>query len=122
MVRSMGEATRLVKQGAVNVGGCIPPCNMRMPPFKCSCGGWKKATDFREDLPTGMVIRVGKGDWRLLIKEDDPNAPPVKKGKNHHPGFNQLRGIGWVPVEKVEIQYSTVEPKDEPCQVSPEAV
>jgi hypothetical protein len=134
MVRSMGEATRLVKQGAVHVGGCIWPCNMRRccpdeathntcpvpaaQQFKCTCGGWKKVTDFRQDVPEGQVVRISRGDWRLLIKEDDPNAPPANKGKNHHPGFNQLRGVGRVEISVLE----TTEPIDEPCQDSTEAV
>jgi len=89
MVRSMGEVTRLVKQGAVLVGGCIQPCNMRITPFKCTCGGWRKVTDFREEVLSGTVVRIGKGNYRLLPRED---------GKQ---GFNQLKGIGWIPEDMV---------------------
>ena len=84
MARSGAEAQRLVKQGGVLVGGCIPPCNMRQSPYKCTCGGWRKIVNPVEDVQTGEVMRVGDGSWRLLSREGAQ-------------GFDQIRGIAWVP-------------------------
>jgi hypothetical protein len=85
MARSGAEAQRLVKQGAVLVGGCIPPCNPRKEPYnKCTCGGWKKITNPVEDVNSGEVMRIGDGSWRLPKKESAQ-------------GFDQVPGIAWVP-------------------------
>lgn len=86
MARSGGEAQRLVQQGGVWVGGCIPPCNARMSPFKCTCNGWHKSLNPTENISAGTVLRLGDGSWRLLIR----------KGSS---AFDQLCGIGHVPVD-----------------------
>jgi hypothetical protein len=85
MARSNAEANRLVKQGSVWIGGCIPPCNARMAPYKCTCNGWHKSTNPTEEVSPGIVIRIKDGSWRLLARED---------GRN---GFDQIPGIGRVP-------------------------
>jgi hypothetical protein len=90
MARSGAEAQRLVKQGCVWVGGCIPPCNARLPPFKCTCNGWRKVLNPVEDVPEGQVLRIGDGSWRLL-----PSSDPNRK-------FDQVRGIGRIPDAEVE--------------------
>ena|ERR1035441_3309519 len=86
MARSGAEANRLVKQGSIWFGGCIPPCNKRIHPFVCTCGGWKKTTNPTEEINAGQVIRIKDGSIRLLTRED---------GKQ---GFDQLVGIGRVPI------------------------
>ena len=89
MARTGSEANRMVKEGSILVGGCIPPCNARMPPYKCVCDGWRKATNPVEEIPAGTVLRVRDGRWRLLTG-DVPNK------------FDQVPGIGWVPEENLE--------------------
>ena len=89
MARSGAEAQRLVKQGAVLVGGCIPPCNARLAPYVCTCNGWKKITNPVEDIAPGTVVRIGTGTWRLLQRD----------GKQ---GFDAVPGIGWVPEKNLE--------------------
>lgn len=84
MARSGAEAQRLIKQGAVLVGGCVPPCNARLAPFKCVCDGWRKITNPTEEVKPGEVVRVGDGNWRLLKAEGSSK-------------FDQIPGIGWVP-------------------------
>lgn len=84
IARSGAEANRFVRQGAIWVGGCIPPCNARMFPFKCVCGGWRKATDPIENIPAGVVVRLKDGNWRLMPREGTS-------------AFDQVPGIGWVP-------------------------
>ena len=69
MARSGAEAQRLIKQGAVYAGGCIPPCNARNLPYKCVCKGWRRVTNPAEDVMSGDVVRVGDGNWRLLKRE-----------------------------------------------------
>lgn len=88
MARSGAEANRLVKQGAVWIGGCIAPCNKREFPFVCTCNGWHKSTNPIEDVPSGQVIRIGNGmgENRLLVAEG-------------RVGFDQLMGIGRIPIE-----------------------
>ena len=85
MARSGAEANRLVKQGSVLVGGCIPPCNARIVPFKCNCCGWQKITNPIEEISADTVLRIKDGSWRLLLRED---------GKQ---GFDQVIGIGRIP-------------------------
>jgi hypothetical protein len=85
IARSGTEANRLVKQGSVWFGGCIPPCNSRIAPFKCTCDGWKKSINPIEEVSAGQVIRIKDGSWRLLTRED---------GKQ---GFDSVPGIGRVP-------------------------
>jgi predicted rRNA methylase YqxC with S4 and FtsJ domains len=85
MAQSGSEAQRLIKQGAVLVGGCIPPCNGRMPPYKCVCDGWKKITNPGEDVAAGQVVRIGDGNYRM-IKRLDGTA-----------GYDMFIGIGCVP-------------------------
>jgi hypothetical protein len=87
MARSGAEANRLVKQGSVWIGGCTPPCNARVFPFKCTCNGWHKATSPTEDVPVGQVIRIKDGSWRLLTRMDGSQ------------GFDQVPGINRVPNE-----------------------
>jgi hypothetical protein len=103
MARSGAEAQRLVKQGAVLVGGCIPPCNMRrccgdneeshlgepcpLPvsmQFKCTCENWRKVTNPIEEIDSGEVMRIGDGGWRLLKREGVT-------------GFDQVPGIARFP-------------------------
>lgn len=84
MARTGGEAQRLVKQGSILVGGCIPPCNARLHPYTCNCGGWRKVTNPTEEIKPDEVIRIGSGNWRF-VKDD-------KK-------FDQLPGIGWCPAQ-----------------------
>jgi predicted rRNA methylase YqxC with S4 and FtsJ domains len=88
IARSGSEAQRLIKQGAVLVGGCIPPCNGRMPPYKCTCNGWRKVTSPTEDIPAGQVVRISDGNWRLMNRLDNTS------------GFDQVPGIGWVPEDE----------------------
>lgn len=87
MARSGAEANRLVKQGSVWFGGCIPPCNARVFPYKCTCDGWKKSTNPIEEVSAGQVIRIKDGSWRLLNRIDGQQ------------GFDQVVGIGRVPDE-----------------------
>lgn len=85
LARSRGEAQRLIKQGSIMVGGCISPCNKRLFPFTCSCGGWRKITNPAEEIAGGEVIRIKDGSWRLLAGD--------------HGKMDQLPGIGWVPAD-----------------------
>lgn len=84
MARSGAEAQRLVKEGAVLAGGCIPPCNARLPPYKCVCAGWAKVTNPAQDVAAGVVLRVKDGNYRLLKRDGSQ-------------GFDTIPGIGWVP-------------------------
>ena len=92
MARSGSEANRMVKEGSVLVGGCIPPCNGRLPPYKCTCGGWRKASNPAENIDAGTVLRVKDGSWRLLVREGSVKATGTV--------YDQLPGIGWVPEEE----------------------
>ncbi|HEX5426633.1 MAG TPA: hypothetical protein VFW94_24150 [Candidatus Acidoferrales bacterium] len=95
--RSVADAQRLVKQGAVWVGGCAPPCNPRQEPFlKCFCGGWRKITNPAERVETGEKVRVSSGNWRLVNRTDG------------RPGWDQLPGIGEVPDEGCASEADTV--------------
>ena len=88
IARSGSEANRFIKQGAIWIGGCIPPCNGRMSPYKCTCGGWRKANNPIEDVPAGQVVRLKDGNWRLMTRLDGGS------------GFDQVPGIGWVPEDE----------------------
>lgn len=83
MARSGSEASRLVKQGAVQVGGCSPDCTW-FNTGRCACGGWQRMTDPVAEVAGGDAIKVGTGMWRLL-----------KKDGSH--GFDQVPGVGRVP-------------------------
>src|ERR1700678_2888933 len=91
IARSGSEAQRMIKQGSVLVGGCIPPCNGRIPPYHCTCNGWRKVTDPAEDISAGQVVRVKDGNWRLMNRLDNAS------------GFEQVRGIGWVPEDEIPL-------------------
>lgn len=83
LARSRAEAQRLIKQGAVSVGGCAADCTF----FKtgnCTCGGWEKTTDTQDDIPSGWCVKIGKGFWRRV---------PKLEGE----GFDQLNGVCKVP-------------------------
>lgn len=81
LARSNAEAHRLIKQGAVSVGGCIFPCNKRQFPYKCTCDGWHKATNPKEDVTSGKVIRVGPmGLYRFVTKMDRKQGIDTLKG------------------------------------------
>ena len=91
IARSGSEAQRFIKQGAIWVGGWIPPCNGRMPPYKCTCGGWRKVTNPTEDIPAGQVVRLSEGNWRLMNSLDGSSS------------FDQVPGIGWVPEDESPV-------------------
>lgn len=80
LARTGGEANRLVKQGAVQVGGCDPSCSF-FKTGKCSCGGWVKVTDPTEEITEGFAVKVGTGMWRTLPRIDGEK------------GFDQIRGV-----------------------------
>lgn len=87
MARSVAEAQRFIKQGAVWIGtGCKPECEFRRVSCRCTCGGQRKATNPTEDLEDGIFLRVGDGNYRLM--------KPRMDGKD---GFDQLAGCGFVP-------------------------
>ena len=81
LARSRTEAERLIRQGAVSVGGCDPNC-----PFfttgKCTCDGWRKVTKVTEEIAVGLAVKVGNGMWRLMTRVDGSQ------------GFDQVKGIG----------------------------
>lgn len=89
LARSGGEANRLTKQGAVQVGGCASDCTF-FSTGRCTCGGWKKVLNPVEDVEEGIVVKVSSGFWRCLPRID---------GRQ---GFDQLPGVGKVPVMKQE--------------------
>jgi hypothetical protein len=84
LARTGGEADRLIKGGAVLMGGCDPECRFFATGY-CSCGQWQKVTDPRAEAEKGAVIKVGAGLWRTVARID---------GKQ---GFDQLRGVCRVP-------------------------
>lgn len=85
VARTGAEAQRLIKQGAIWVGGCIPPCNARLPPYKCVCNGWRKVLNPAEDVPAGQVVRIKDGNYRLMNRLDGQS------------GSDQVPSIGWIP-------------------------
>lgn len=70
MVLSRSEAQRLIKGGAVFMGGCVGPCNARR--FQCpsfagnNCDLWLRVTDPTTEAIPGEVIRIGRGNYRLV--------------------------------------------------------
>jgi hypothetical protein len=125
MARSGSEATRMVKEGSVWVGGCTPPCNPRrccgdharlhpgqlcpLPIFlqyKCHCNGWRKANNPTEDVPAGTVLRVKDGSLRLLVRDGAVKSSGTV--------YDSIQGIGWVPEEvkaKLETEVISVHQK-----------
>lgn len=63
LASSRGEAERLVKQGAVRIGGCEARCSF-FETGKCTCGEWRKATSPTEDVKPGESVKVGSGFGR----------------------------------------------------------
>lgn len=85
LARSNAEAQRLVKSGAVRVGGCSADCDF-FHTGNCNCGGWERITDPTQEIAQGLVVKVGTGFWRLVTKMESR-------------GFDQLPGVCWVPAE-----------------------
>lgn len=85
LARSGSEATRLIKQGAVSVGGCKPDCAF-LDTGKCTCDGWTKVLNPVLEIEVGLAVRVGDGRWRLMNKLEGT-------------GWDQVKGIARVPVD-----------------------
>lgn len=81
LVRSRTEAERLIRQGAVSVGGCDPDCSF-FTTGKCTCNGWRKITKATEEIEVGFAVKVGTGFWRLMPRLDG------------NPGYDMVNGIG----------------------------
>jgi hypothetical protein len=81
---SGSEANRLIKQGAVQVGGCDPDCTF-FTTGKCTCGGWAKITNPAEEIAAGLSVKVGSGFGRTVAKIDGTS------------GFQFLHGVAKVP-------------------------
>jgi hypothetical protein len=90
LARSGSEATRLIKQGAVSVGGCDPDCEF-FDTGKCSCGGWKKVTNPVEEVEAGLAVKVGDGNYRLMNKLEGT-------------GWDQVKGVARVPADSVTVK------------------
>lgn len=88
LARSVSEANRLVKQGAVLVGGCKPDCTF-FTTGSCTCGGWEKVTNPAQDISPGTCVKVGTGFGRTVAKIDGTS------------GFDQLKGVAKVPSEVI---------------------
>lgn len=80
LVRSRTEAERMIRQGAVSVGGCAPDCSF-FTTGRCTCNGWRKVTKATEEIEVGLAVKVGKGFWRAMTRLDAP-------------GFDLVNGIG----------------------------
>ena len=80
LVRSRTEAERLIRQGAVSVGGCDPECTF-FTTGKCTCGGWRKVTKATEEIEVGLVVKVGNGFWRVMNRLEGS-------------GYDLVNGIG----------------------------
>jgi S4 domain len=80
LVRSRTEAERLIRQGAVSVGGCDPECTF-FTTGKCTCGGWRKVTKVTEEIEVGLAVKVSSGLWRVMNRLDGP-------------GYDLVNGIG----------------------------
>lgn len=72
LVRSRTEAERIIKQGAVSVGGCAPDC-LFFTTGKCSCHGWRKVTKATEEIEIGLAVKIGHGNWRVMTRLDIVN-------------------------------------------------
>lgn len=83
LARSGAEAVRLIRQGAVTVGGCSPDCQF-IHIGVCTCDGWKKIIDPIAEIESGLAVKVGTGHWRLM----------TRTGKV---GWDQVKGVGRVP-------------------------
>jgi predicted rRNA methylase YqxC with S4 and FtsJ domains len=83
LARSGSEATRLIKQGAVSVGGCKPNCEF-LETGKCTCDGWTKVLNPVAEIEVGLAVKVGDGNWRLMNRLDGA-------------GWDQVKGIATVP-------------------------
>lgn len=81
MVRSRTEADRMIKQGAVSVGGCDSDCSF-FSTGRCACGGWRKVTKVTEEIEVGMAVKIGSGNWRVMTRLDGTV------------GFDMVKGIG----------------------------
>lgn len=84
LARSGSEANRLIKQGAVQVGGCQPDCTF-FSTGKCVCGGWTKVTNPAAEIESGMCVKIGNGLYRTVARIDGTS------------GFDQLKGVAKVP-------------------------
>lgn len=100
LARSNGEAARLIKQGAVTVGGCATTCDW-FTTGKCSCGGWEKITDPRADVAAGLAVKVGSGNWRVMTRDNQGKPGPV---------YDQVPGITRVLSLTTEPESVRVEP------------
>ncbi len=69
LARTGGEAQRLIKGGGVRVGYCSPECSF-FKTGRCDCGGWRKVTNPVEEVASDLVIKVGDGFGRLVLKLD----------------------------------------------------
>jgi hypothetical protein len=86
LARSGSEANRLIKQGAVQVGGCKSDCTF-FSTGKCTCGGWTKVTNPAEDVEVGFSVKIGTGFGRTVARIDGAS------------GFEFLHGVAKVPSE-----------------------
>ena len=84
LARSGSEANRLIKQGAIHVGGCKPDCTF-FTTGKCTCGGWEKINNPAADIQSGLCVKVGNGLYRSVKRID---------GRD---GVDQLKGVAHVP-------------------------
>ena len=80
LVRSRTEGERLIRQGAVSVGGCDADCAF-FTTGKCNCGGWRKVTKTTEEIEVGLAVKVGNGFWRVMNRLVGP-------------GYDLVNGIG----------------------------
>ena len=83
LARSGSEAVRIIRQGAVSVGGCSSDCEFFIK-GNCSCLGWRKVTDPLQEIESGIAIKVGSGLWRLMNRIEGS-------------GWDQVNGIGRAP-------------------------
>jgi predicted rRNA methylase YqxC with S4 and FtsJ domains len=88
LARTGMEAQRLIKSGAVRVGGCSEDCSF-FSTGKCNCGGWEQITNPGQEVQPGLAVKVGGGFWRLVNRLDGQS------------GFDQLNGIARVNAQKL---------------------
>lgn len=86
LARSRSEGERLIKQGAVQVGGCEPDCTF-FTTGQCTCGGWTKILNPVEEINPGTCVKVGMGFMRTVTRIDGTS------------GVDQLPGVAKVPQE-----------------------